>query len=70
MAHRKEQPGSTLCDNSNFNVMLASLLRFVLFFLLPFFLILVMVIDDVKASQPNLALLVTKMIIPFNVELI
>lgn len=29
-----------------------------------------MVIDDVKASQPNLALLVPKMIVPFNVELI
>ena len=51
MAHRKEQSSSTLCDNPDFNAMLASLLHFVLFFLLSAFLILVMVIDDVKAKS-------------------
>lgn len=51
MAHRKEQPSSTLCDNPDFNAVLASLLRFVLFFLLSAFLIFVMVIDDVKAKS-------------------
>ena len=38
MAHRKEQPSSTLCDDPNFNAMLASSSCFVLFFLLFAFL--------------------------------